>query len=244
MNLFEHSSEHFNAIRSARRMLVAPLRRHLPAMAWCLIALFHWLIRFTRDGHAHFFPVSRLAWTGALEADWRLVRAELDAVMVKLHEVPNAQDAYAGQEALATDDQWKTFTLCRGLNQLVDDNCRRCPRTHRLLRQVPGLTHAMFPILAPGKHIPAHRGAYGGLIDCHLGLQVPQPAERCRIRVGDEHRHSQEGKLLAFDDTHEHELWNDTTGPRAVLLMYVVRPLPFPLASINMGVMRLVSRVI
>lgn len=104
MNLFEHSSEHFNVIRSAQRMLVAPLRRRLPALAWRLIALFHWLIRFTRDGRAHFFPVSRPAWAGALEADWRSVRAELDAVMVKLHEVPNAQDAYAGQEALATDD--------------------------------------------------------------------------------------------------------------------------------------------
>ena len=102
----------------------------------------------------------------------------------------------------------------------------------------------MFSILAPGKHIPAHCGAYGGLIDCHLGLLIPQPAERCRIRVGDETRHWQEGKLLAFDDTHEHEVWNDTTGHRAVLLMYVVRPLPFPLASINIGVMRLVSKVI
>ncbi len=233
-----------NVFRSARRRLSAPLRRHLTNLAWRLIALFHWLVRFTRDGRVNFFPVSRLAWSGAMETDWPLVRAELDAVMVKLHEVPNAQDTYAGQEALATDDQWKTFTLCRGMNQFVDDNCRRCPQTHRLLRQVPGLVHAMFSILAPGKHIPAHRGAYGGLIDCHLGLLVPQPAEQCRIRVGDEHRHWREGKLLAFDDSHEHEVWNDTTGPRAVLLMYVVRPLPFPLDRINMGIMRLVSKVI
>jgi ornithine lipid ester-linked acyl 2-hydroxylase len=244
MNLFEYSSENFNLIRSARRTMVAFLRRRLAALAWRLIALLHWLIRFTPDGRAHFYPVSRLAWARPLEADWRLVRAELDAVMVKLHEVPNAQDAYAGQEALATDDQWKTFTLCRGSNKFVDNNCSRCPHTHRLLRQVPGLTHAMFSILAPGKHIQAHRGAYGGLIDCHLALLVPEPAERCRIRVGDEERQWQEGKLLAFDDSHEHEVWNDTTGLRAVLLMYVVRPLPFPLASLNLAVMRIVSRVI
>jgi beta-hydroxylase len=220
------------------------MRPHATMVAWRLIGLFHWLLRMTKDGTARFYPVERLPWARLLEADAHLIRRELDTVLTQLRDVPNVQDVYAGQEALATDDKWKTFPLCRGLGRFVEDNCDRCPETHRLLQQIPGLTHAMFSILAPGKHIPAHKGAYGGLIDCHLGLLVPHPAQRCRIRVGDDVRHWEEGRMLAFDDSHDHEVWNDTDGLRAVLLMYVVRPLPFPLDRFNMFVMRVASRVI
>jgi len=69
-----------------------------------------------------------------------------------------------------------------------DENARRCPETMALLKKIPGLKTAFFSILSPRKHIPAHRGAYNGVLRFHLGLLVPEPREQCRIRIGNEFR--------------------------------------------------------
>jgi beta-hydroxylase len=53
------------------------------------------------------------------------------------------------------------------------------------------------------------------------------------MRVSDQVTSWEEGRLLVFDETHEHEVWNDTDQNRVVLLFYVVRPLPLPLAVLN-----------
>ncbi len=96
------------------------------------------------------------------------------------------------------------------------------------MREIPGMTTAMFSILSPRKHILDHRGPYKGVLRYHLGLIVPREAERCRIRVGEDIRHWEEGKSLIFDDTFNHEVWNDTDETRVVLFVDVLRPLPSP----------------
>jgi beta-hydroxylase len=101
---------------------------------------------------------------------------------------------------------------------------------------------AFFSILAPGKHIPDHRGPFNGVLRYHLGLKVPEPAEQCRIRVADEYRHWEEGESLLFDDTYRHEVWNETDGERAVLFMDVRRPLRFPINLLNRAALRLIQR--
>ena len=95
---------------------------------------------------------------------------------------------------------------------------------------------AMFSILAPHKHIPDHCGPYKGIVRYHLALKVPEPRDQCRIRVGDEIVTWEEGRSLIFDDTYEHEVWNDTDGERVVLFVDVVRPLRFPMNLVNAGV--------
>ena len=103
-----------------------------------------------------------------------------------------------------------------------------CPRTAALMREIPGMTTAMFSILSPRKHILDHRGPYKGVLRYHLGLIVPRDAEACRIRVGEDIRHWEEGKSMIFDDTFNHEVWNDTDETRVVLFVDVLRPLPVP----------------
>jgi aspartyl/asparaginyl beta-hydroxylase (cupin superfamily) len=46
-----------------------------------------------------------------------------------------------------------------------------------------------------------------------------------------------EGGSLVFDDTHEHEAWNDTPAPRAVLFVDFVRPMPGILGLVNRAVL-------
>lgn len=230
---------------SPRRIKSLPerVRRPLLRLGLSCIGPLNHMVRRTRLGNVEFYPREELPWIGELEAHWREIRAELDGVLGRLHEVPSAHEAYAGQEFLTTDDKWKTYVFCRGAGHWEERNCKKCPTTRRLLERVPGLEHAMFSILAPGKRLPAHCGPYAGLVDCHLGLRVPEDSQRCRLRVGGTTVSWEEGRMLVFDDTLEHEVWNDTQSLRAVLLMYVVRPLPLPLHAFNMALMRYIERV-
>lgn len=192
-------------------------------------------------GNPAFFDADAFDWVAPLEAGWRTARRELDGVMQYWDSLPNFQDISTDQRTITDDDRWKTFFLyAYGIK--AEGNCARCPETTRLVEAVPGMKTAFFSILAPGKHIPAHRGPFKGVIRYHLGLLVPEPAERCRIRVGTEIRHWREGKSLVFDDTYEHEVWNDTGGRRAVLFLDVVRPLRFPASTFNDLILALIKR--
>lgn len=184
------------------------------------------------------YDVGWFPWVQRLEAEWRAIRAELDAVMRFRDRIPSFQDILKEVSTINTDDQWKTFFLM-AVGVDCTQNARRCPQTMRLLRGIPGVSTAFFSILSPGKHIPAHRGAYNGVLRLHLGLMVPEPRQRCRIRVADQYLHWEEGKALVFDDTYNHEVWNDTDGYRVVLFVDFARPLRQPWDAFNRGLLRL-----
>jgi beta-hydroxylase len=99
----------------------------------------------------------------------------------------------------------------------------------------------MFSILSPGKHIPPHGGPYKGVLRYHLGLIVPGVPGSCRIRVGNDVRPWAEGKSLVFDDTFEHEAWNDSDGTRVVLFVDFKRPLEGVARVFNNVVLKLIG---
>lgn len=70
--------------------------------------------------------------------------------------------------------------------------------------------------LEAGGRIPPHNGLCNISLVCHLALSVP---ERCGIRVGAESRSWEEGGCLLFDDTFEHEVWNESDRDRYVLVL-------------------------
>jgi beta-hydroxylase len=171
-------------------------------------------------------------WVAEIDSHWLEIREEAQRLLVDHDALPNFQDISSDQAEITNDDRWKTLFLY-GYGFKTELGTELCPRTTRLVEAVPGMVTAMFSILSPGKHIPAHRGPYKGLLRHHLGLIVPTDQEACRIRVGDEIRHWEEGRSMVFDDTFEHEVWNDTDELRAVLFLDVMRPLPQPDATIN-----------
>jgi ornithine lipid ester-linked acyl 2-hydroxylase len=99
----------------------------------------------------------------------------------------------------------------------------------------------MFSILSPGKHIPPHDGPYKGVLRYHLGLIVPEPEDLVGIRVGGEVAHWTEGGSLVFDDTYEHEAWNDSDGTRVVLFVDLVRELREPMATLNRALIKAIG---
>lgn len=200
------------------------------------LAMQDWLERRVAGVSVHGDPPvydSRtFAWAAELEAGWKLIRAELDQVMKFRDQIPSFHEILKEVNTITTDDQWKTYFLA-GIGMDCRENAMRCPETMRLLGKIPGMKTAFFSILSPHKHIPAHRGAFNGILRFHLGLLVPEPREKVRIRIGNDVYHWSEGKSLIFDDTYNHEVWNDTDGYRVVLFVDFARPLKQPFHRIN-----------
>jgi aspartyl/asparaginyl beta-hydroxylase (cupin superfamily) len=203
-----------------------------------------WLDRYfgrhSLVGDHTFFDQGQFPWTATLERGVPAIREELDAVLRYHDELPNFQDISTDQYQITDDDRWKTFFFY-GYGFTAGRNVERCPETARLLQSIPGMTTAMFSILSPHKKIPPHGGPYKGVLRYHLALRVPEPAEQCGIRVGNDVRHWVEGKGLVFDDTWEHEAWNDTDGVRVVLFVDFKRPLRGPARMLNETVLRLIG---
>jgi aspartyl/asparaginyl beta-hydroxylase (cupin superfamily) len=193
-------------------------------------------VLFYRDGYRTFFEAEEFPWVADVESEWMTIRKELNALMLRREEIPNFQDYSPGQKAITQDNRWKTFFLYAFGNK-EKENIAQCPETDRILKYIPGMNTAIFSILSPGKHIPPHRGPYKGVLRFHLGLMIPKPEGSCRIRVGDDVRSWKEGKSLIFDDSHEHEVWNDSDSYRVVLFVNIVRPTVFPLSAVNQSIL-------
>jgi len=134
------------------------------------------MVHYSPHGDVLFFNTDAFAWSPRVERHWETIRGELDAVLQNRAALPNFQDISEDQTSITNDNQWKTFFLY-GFGHKAEANCARCPETTQLVESIPGMKTAFFSILAPGKHIPPHRGPYKGVMRYHLGLKVPEQAE-------------------------------------------------------------------
>jgi len=190
------------------------------------------MAKYSKIQDTPFLDPYQFEWASCLEQNWRIIREELDQVLLYKESIPRFQDISEDQKSISKDDDWRTYFLY-GFGYKAEINCSICPETTRLIESIPGMTTAFFSILNPGKHIPEHRGVFKGFLRYHLGLKVPKQAEHCRIKVDGITAHWQEGKSMLFDDTYKHEVWNDTDETRVVLLLDIIRPLRFPANVLN-----------
>jgi aspartyl/asparaginyl beta-hydroxylase (cupin superfamily) len=127
---------------------------------------------------------------------------------------------------LNNSPSWSAFHLYK-MGKLVEENATRCPRTMEALKGAPqpdqiGRTPAvMFSLLKPRTRIPPHTGVTNVRLVTHLPLIIP---EGCGFRVGNDTRQWVPGKAWVFDDTIEHEAWNDSDKPRVVLIFDIWHP--------------------
>lgn len=189
-------------------------------------------VRFSKFGNPSVYDNADFPWAGGVEREWRVIRNELEGLLARKDELPNFQDIATDVATISRDRGWKTFLLM-GYGIKSAQNIALCPETWRAVQKIPGLKTAMFSIFEPGKHLPAHRGFYNGVLRFHLGLIVPEPREQIAIRVGDRICHWEEGRALVFDDAYDHEAWNRTEKTRVILFVDFVRPLRFPANLLN-----------
>jgi len=179
-----------------------------------------------------FFDRGHFPWFVDIEAQTDAIRAELQAL---LDDPGNALRPYVRMEAGSPETIWSPLDnrLDWGAcflweygepNQPVLD---RCPVTAAALAAIPGARipgrapSAFFSVLKPHTRIPPHTGVTNTRAIVHLPLIVPPG---CGFRVGGETRLWAEGVAFAFDDTIEHEAWNDSDELRAVLIFDVWNP--------------------
>jgi aspartyl/asparaginyl beta-hydroxylase (cupin superfamily) len=179
-----------------------------------------------------FFERGDFPWLDAIEAATDLIHAELMDVLVSDREGLEPYVAYPDGLPL---NQWKELNKSRRWsayflwNQSVPQpaHLARCPRTAQVLQGAPQCdvgAHAptaYFSILDAQTRIPPHTGVTNTRLTVHLPLIVPPG---CGFRVGSETREWVAGKAWVFDDTIEHEAWNESDTPRAILIFDIWNP--------------------
>lgn len=178
-----------------------------------------------------FFEREEFDWIPALEGATADIRAEALALLGTADAFePYVQDdpkrPMLNREGLANNPDWGAYYLYKD-GQVVPEHAARCPRTMAAVAnlpmpRVPGRSPSvLFSLLRPGAHIPPHTGVLNTRLICHLPLVVPPG---CALRVGNDTRTCVEGKAWVFDDSIEHEAWNDSDKPRVILLFDIWRP--------------------
>lgn len=178
-----------------------------------------------------FFPRRDFPWLDEVEAATDRVRDEFLAVLAAEEGftpyITYPDDVPKNQWAeLNNSPRWSAFHLYK-LGARVEENAAKCPLTMALLAGVPqpdqpGRTPAaMFSLLKPRTRIPAHCGVTNVRLVTHLPLIVPPG---CGFRVGNETREWVPGKAWVFDDTIDHEAWNDSDKLRVVLIFDIWHP--------------------
>ena len=177
-----------------------------------------------------FYERDDFPWLAEIEAMVPAMRSELEAVLADeagfQPYVEVNPDRPLPANHLLGDPSWSAFYLWKGGRE-VPENAARCPRTMEALALAPmpriggRSPMALFSLLRPGTHIKPHHGLLNTRLICHIPLIAPPG---CRLRVGNEERVWEQGKALIFDDSFEHEAWNDGTETRVVLLFEIWRP--------------------
>ncbi len=170
----------------------------------------------------HYFP-------GAADfaARWRDIRGEAMAICADLEKVPRFHELMSAQADISANDgrDWRMFIM-RAYGMDVAANGDRCPVVSTLLAQHREVTSCVFSFLAPGKHIPKHRGPFRGILRFHPMLSMPRMADGeigAILEIDGLPYRLAEGECLLWDDTFAHQVWNRTDEVRIALLLDVWR---------------------
>ncbi|KQS03020.1 hypothetical protein ASG11_01045 [Sphingomonas sp. Leaf357] len=179
-----------------------------------------------------FFDRRHFSWLEDIEAKTAIIRSECEALFA---EASAGFSPYVAMPAGTPENKWSpldhnldwsAFHLWK--NGIRDDAaCARCPQTTAAIEALPladlpaRAPTVFFSVLRPETHLPAHTGVSNVRTIIHLPLIVP---DGCRFRVGGETRVWRAGEAWAFDDTIEHEAWNESDQMRAILIFDVWNP--------------------
>ena len=169
--------------------------------------------------------------TDTIRAEFEALIAAEAAEMVPYIQYPERVPLRQWAE-LNQNRDWTAIHLLQN-GARVEANARHCPKTMAAIAQLPqpegpgASPNAMFSLLAPRTRIPAHTGVANTRLVCHLPLIVPSG---CGFRCGESKREWRPGEAFVFDDTIEHEAWNDSDELRVVLICDLWPPALSPTA--------------
>lgn len=191
------------------------------------------LLYFPRLPAIPFYDRELFPWLADLEAATEMIRSELEVVLREdwgkfspYMQLPKGAPVNQWAE-LNHSSRWSTFAFWSD-GARNDVNCARCPKTTSLLESLP-LAHqpgfaptAVFSVLSSKTRIPPHTGSTNVRLLTHLPLILPPD---CGFRVGNDIRPWKMGEAWVFDDSMDHEAWNNSDEPRTILIFDVWNPL-------------------
>ncbi|XP_067305358.1 aspartyl/asparaginyl beta-hydroxylase isoform X3 [Pseudorasbora parva] len=156
-----------------------------------------------------------------LERNWLTIRDEALSVLDG-----NSGHFLPEDENLREKGDWGQFTLWQQ-GRKVASACRSVPKTCALLERYPEATgckrgQIKFSVMQSGTHVWPHTGPTNCRLRMHLGLIIPSSG--CRIRCTNHTREWEEGKVLIFDDSFEHEVWQEAESYRLIFIVDVWHP--------------------
>jgi aspartyl/asparaginyl beta-hydroxylase (cupin superfamily) len=191
------------------------------------------LLTYPRLPAIPFFDRELFPWLPELEAATDMIRGELEGMLATM----DADFApYINVPPGAPVNQWEELNQSRLWSSLFlwkdgerqEEPCRRCPGTAALLDRLPLARQpgfaptVIFSALEARTQIPPHTGSTNTRLLVHLPLILPGPA---RFRVGNETRSWRMGEAWAFDDTIDHEAWNEADALRVIMILDIWNPL-------------------
>jgi aspartyl/asparaginyl beta-hydroxylase (cupin superfamily) len=179
-----------------------------------------------------FYARDQFSWLAGVESMTDSIRDELNAVVASDMSgfrpyIERGDDVVMDQwHDLNRSPRWSAYFFWKD-GRRFDEACQQCPQTAAVRDAIPAMEvrnfgpTMMYSVLAPGTHLPAHSSATNARLIVHLPIVVP---EKCRFRVGNDTREWKEGEAWVFDDTIDHEAWNDSDKFRTILLFDIWNP--------------------
>jgi aspartate beta-hydroxylase len=161
------------------------------------------------------------------QSAWPQLREEALRVAEDLKRVPRFHELMPEQAQISANDgrDWRMLVL-KAYGTPFPRNLARCPVLAAALASAPDVLSAALSFLAPGKHVPEHRGPFRGVIRFYMGLSVPVSADgRPAAVLTIDHREHRigNGECLLWDDTFPHEVLNSGDQVRIALLLDIRR---------------------
>ena len=182
--------------------------------------------------HLEFADTRQFDWVPKLERNFPALQDEAIKLLERHDGFQPYMQAAAGRpqqdhHGLLENSDWSTLHLWQN-GAPVEGHIRRCPEIYRAVMDHvplcfigPRAPSIMLSLLRPGAKSPPHSGMLNSRLICHLPLIVPPD---CGFRVGATTIQWKEGKIIAFDDSVEHEAWNNSAFDRLVLIFDIWRP--------------------
>jgi len=188
-----------------------------------------------------------------LEQNYEVIKAEVISLLENpegLVDLAALNPKYAGPGGIT----WKTFIFKH--ESWNEKNCERCPKTAKLIAQIPGVSNAFFSVLGANQHIAPHWGFYRGFIRYHLGVLIPNDNvdSSCYLRINTNREENAQrntalvergekyywkpGQGVLFDDMYLHDAENGSNQVRVVLWLDLKKKFPVYLTTVNNFVIR------
>lgn len=166
----------------------------------------------------YFFDIDDKPWKALLEDNYEIILNELKSVINE----SNNLVPYYNSNLASSPSSWTIFPILFW-GKANDENIKKVPQTYSVVSQIPGATSCAFSILKANSVIKPHFGDSNVMYRCHLTLMSNGAIDEIGMRVGDEKRAWENGKLFAFCDAYNHEVWNKTNEDRWIMIIDILR---------------------